>query len=119
MSFDRLLPHFCTIQIPGEEKISEDSWGRPVYEPKAPFQANCRFVEETLRHRDNTGSDVTKELYLLLSSNVEVDTEMTISNIVDNDGNLLTTANLEVDRISRQTARKKLHHFKVYLKGTE
>lgn len=119
MSFDRLLPHFCTIQLPGEEKVGEDDWGRPIYKPKEPVQSHCRFVEETISNRDNTGSDVVKSLYILIPKTTEVDPEMDISGIVDDEGNSITTAKLEVDRIVRRTGRKRLHHNKIYLKGAE
>ena len=72
MSFDRLLPHFCTIQFPGEEKVGEDGWGRPITKPKEPFQSRCRFVEETIRNRDNTGSDVVRSLYILVPKTTEM-----------------------------------------------
>lgn len=118
MSFDRLLPHFCTIQLPG--KIGgEDSWGRPIYELNDPQTSSCRFVEETITNRDNTGSDVIKSIYLLLPKTTAIDAEMTVYDIVDDEGNLITTAKLVVDRVVRQTARKKMHHYKVYLKGAE
>jgi hypothetical protein len=119
VSFDRLLPHFCTIQFPGEEKVGEDGWGRPITKPKEPFQSRCRFVEETIRNRDNTGSDVVRSLYILVPKTTEIDPEMDILNIVDDEGKSITTAKLEVDRIIRQTGRKKLHHHKIYLKGAE
>lgn len=119
VSFDRLLPHFCTIQLPGEEKVGEDDWGRPIYKPKEPVQSHCRFVEETISNRDNTGSDVVKSLYILIPKTTEVDPEMDISGIVDDEGNSITTAKLEVDRIVRRTGRKRLHHNKIYLKGAE
>lgn len=118
VSFDRLLPHFCTIQLPGKV-VGEDRWGRPIYEPNKPKTSICRFVEETIPNRDNTGSDVIKSIYLLLPKTTVVDPVMTVSDIVDDEGNLITTAKLVVDRVVRQTARKKLHHYKVYLKGAE
>lgn len=118
VSFDRLLPHFCTIQSPGKV-IGEDRWGRPIYEPNEPKTSSCRFIEETISNRDNTGSDVIKSIYLFLPKTTAVDSEMTVSNIIDDEGNLITTAKLVVDRVTRQTARKRLHHFKVYLKGAE
>jgi hypothetical protein len=119
MSFNRLLPHFCTIQLPEGKKIGIDSWGRPILEKQEPFESSCRFVEETIRNKESSGTDVIKSIYILLPKTTEVDATMQISNIVDENGQPVTTAKIEIDRITRQNARKKLHHYKVYLKGAE
>ena len=119
MSFDKLLPHTCEITLPGKENIGMDDWGRPIYKDKEPKEVSCRYMTRTVVTKTNVGLVEVNETSLLLQKTCEVDNEMTISNVKDTDGNLLTTKQLEVETIVRQTARKKLHHYKVLLRGVE
>lgn len=119
MLFDDLLIHTCDLTLPGEKKIGEDKWDRPVYEKNEPETVKCRFMTKSVYVRDSTGADRVIEMSLHLKPDTTVDPQMTVANIKDDKGNLLTTAKLEVDTITPHYDNRTLHHYKVSLKGAE
>lgn len=118
MSFKSLLPHTCDITLPGKV-VGKDDWGRPIHETKKPYKTSCRYVTEKVKHRSASGDSTVIQTSLLLPKNCELNSEMTIDNLCDDEGNKITDKPLIVDSVKRQTATKKLHHYKVILKGAE
>jgi hypothetical protein len=117
--FDDLLIHTCDLTLPGEKYVGEDKWGRPIYEKNEPETVKCRFMTKKVYVRNSSGTYRVIEMSLHLTPDTAVDPQMTVENIKDDKGNLLTTANLEVDSITPHYDDRTLHHYKVFLKGAE
>lgn len=118
MSFKNLLPHTCEITLPGEITGTDD-WGRPIHETKKPYKTSCRYVTEKAKRRNTKGESIVIQTSLLLPKECELSSEMSIDNLCDAEGYKITDEPLVVDNIKRQTGAKKLHHYKVVLKGAE
>ena len=118
MSFDSLLPHTCTIQLPGSEVVGEDDWGRPIYQPIKPYNTPCRYVTQQVKKRSSKGDATVTETSLLLPKSCQLDIDMKVTNVKDNDGNMIVAEINLLDRILPQTTAKKLHHCKVIVKGS-
>lgn len=117
--FDDLLIHTCDLTLPGEIYIGDDAWGRPIYKKNEPETVNCRFMTKKVYVRSSSGADQVIEMSLHLKPDTTVVPQMTVANIKDDKGNLLTMAKLEVDSITPHYDDRTLHHYKVFLKGAE
>lgn len=118
MSFKSLLAHTCEITLPGKV-IGKDDWGRPIKEEQEPYTTSCRYVTEKVKRRNASGESTIIQTSLLLPKECKVSPEMTIDNLCDSEGYKITDKPLIVDTVKRQTGAKKLHHYKVVLKGAE
>lgn len=119
MLFDDLLIHSCDLTLPGENYVGDDKWGRPIYEKNEPETVKCRYMTKSVYVKDASGTERVIEISVHLTPDTAVDPQMTIENIKDDKGHLLTTAKLEVDSISNHYDDRTLHHYKVLLKGAE
>ena len=99
--------------------MGDDKWGRPIYEKNEPETVKCRYMTKSVYVKDASGTERVIEMSVHLTPDTAVDPQMTIENIKDDKGQLLTTAKLEVDSISNHYDDHTLHHYKVLLKGTE
>lgn len=118
MSFKNLLAHTCEITLPGKV-VGTDDWGRPIHDKPKPYTTPCRYVTEKTRNRSVNGESTVVQTSLLLPKDCELSPDMTIDNLCDFEGYKITEKPLLVDNIKRQTSAKKLHHYKVVLKGAE
>lgn len=119
MLFDETLIHTCEITLPGKVQVGEDSWGRPIYENHEPKTEKCRYNAKKVYLKDTAGTEQVLEMKLFLLSETAIDPQMSVGNVQDDSGNLLTETNLEVDSIIPRYDDKTLHHYEVFLKGAE
>lgn len=119
MAFDDFLNHTCTITIPGKAPSGDvDDWGRPILVDKEPFKSvPCRYIRKGRNVVNANGSARVYETSILLSPTQKVSPDMTVSDVKDSLGIVLSEVTFTTQEILPRNSKNSLHNLKVILKG--
>lgn len=115
MRLENLLVHRATLLMPGQES-GKDAYNRPIFSEPTTKQVKCRLDQLRVRtSTDAEGEDVILSYILFLGPDENIDTDMSIYNVIDKQGNVVVDGTFHVENIHPVYGRRLLHHYEINL----